>query len=64
MHRAETQMAKRNRMIKSAAKKVDVAMIMGVWMEVGEAVPGGMVVAEVEGVVWAVVTGGVPAEKG
>lgn len=63
MHRAETQMAKRNRMIKRAAKKLDVAMMMGVWMEVGEVVSVGMVVVGVEEVGWVVVTGG-PAEKG
>ena len=51
-------MAKRNRMIKSAAKKLDVAMIMGVWTEEGEVEPGDMVFVAAEGVDWAVVTGG------
>ena len=63
MHRAETQMAKRNRMIKSTAKKVDVAIIMGVWMEVGETESVGMVVVGAEEVGWVVVTGR-PAERG
>ena len=63
MHLAETQMAKRNRMIKRAAKKLDVAMIMGGWMEVGEVVSVGMVVVGVEEVDWVVVTRE-PAERG
>lgn len=54
MQRAETQTAKRSRMIKSAAKKDDVAMIMGVWMEEGEE-SGDVVVMVDETVDWGVV---------
>lgn len=56
MQRAETQTAKRSRMIKSAAKKVDVAMIMGVWMEEGGEESEDVVVVVAERVVdWGVV---------